>query len=289
MESVLLRYAEPPSLVGEPVADYPSDTESSSSSSSEQPLRTDARDEVDKTDARDEVDKMCDDELLAHLEQFAASDPAFDPEAEVKRRRTEGASSPSSTFPVLPSRSKAAPPTPPWRARPTSEAARPSTPPPTREVARPWPPAPPPCPPPGATAAGSAAPPPLPTPPAPPPHPPQGHLRFREDAVAAGLHSPAELNWNDPLVIAMEKHITFTYGRKFRDRGPDGPPDGGPMMWRGQQWRSSGQRWGNRGGQNREHFAQLYGRGSSTSSTSGATGSTSGATSSGGKGSSKGG
>eukprot|EP00969_Alexandrium_andersonii_P050453 2215329-Alexandrium_andersonii.AAC.1 len=58
----------------------------------------------------------------------------------------------------------------------------------------------------------------------------------------------APVDWNDPAVIAIEKHITFTYGRKFKERGPPPKAEGGPEHWHGQAWREKGQRWGNRGG-----------------------------------------
>ena len=81
------------------------------------------------------------------------------------------------------------------------------------------------------------------------------------DAACSGMPfvatDPTKLDWNDPSVIAVEKAITFAYGRKFRDRGPPPPSDGGPERWRGQAWRASG-RWGNRGGKRKQEFAAIY-------------------------------
>jgi hypothetical protein len=68
-----------------------------------------------------------------------------------------------------------------------------------------------------------------------------------------------ELDWNSSEVIEIEKAITFTYGKKFRERGPPAPKDGGPELWRNQVWRESAQRWGNRGGKNREAWAAKFG------------------------------
>ena len=75
------------------------------------------------------------------------------------------------------------------------------------------------------------------------------------------LFHPAELNWNSFLVINLEKALIFKFGlpRKFRDRGPPPPEEGGPTTWRHQRWRKSGKRWGNRGGQNLDFYNFLHG------------------------------
>ena len=72
---------------------------------------------------------------------------------------------------------------------------------------------------------------------------------------------PAELNWNSALVINLEKALIFKFGlpRKFRDRGPPPPEEGGPTTWRHQRWRKSGKRWGNRGGQNIDYYNFIHG------------------------------
>jgi len=67
-----------------------------------------------------------------------------------------------------------------------------------------------------------------------------------------------QVDWNSPEAIEIEKAITFTYGRKFKDRGPDPPHAGGPALWRNQVWRATGNRWGNRGGANREAWAAKF-------------------------------
>jgi hypothetical protein len=99
------------------------------------------------------------------------------------------------------------------------------------------------------------------------------------------LPSDIAIDWNDPEVIRIEKHITFTYGRKFADRGPPPPGQGGPELWRNQHFRAESNRWGNRGGKHRHEWtakfqAQGKGKGkgkdkhggsSSSSSTSAAT------------------
>ena len=53
--------------------------------------------------------------------------------------------------------------------------------------------------------------------PHPPPHPPPG------STPPGGT----PMDWNDPLAVEIEKHVTFTYGMKFRDRGPPNPKEGG--------------------------------------------------------------
>ncbi len=52
------------------------------------------------------------------------------------------------------------------------------------------------------------------------------------------------------------------YGKlKWQRRGPVSPAEGGPRNWRGQSWREGSgggtPRWGNRGGRNKEYYAQL--------------------------------
>ena len=69
---------------------------------------------------------------------------------------------------------------------------------------------------------------------------------------------PTTIDWNSPSVAEIEKAITFAHGRKFKDRGPPAPEEGGPELWRGQKWRSSSQRWGNRGGKRKEAWKQFF-------------------------------
>ena len=60
------------------------------------------------------------------------------------------------------------------------------------------------------------------------------------------------------MTIEIEKHITFMYGKKFADRGPPPPAEGGPEQWRHQKWRESGNRWGNRGGKNKHFLTSVF-------------------------------
>ena len=61
--------------------------------------------------------------------------------------------------------------------------------------------------------------------------------------IAAGV------DWDAPETVELEKYFALTYGKKFKERGPPPPSDGGPQTWRGQRWRGTAEdgRWGNRG------------------------------------------
>jgi hypothetical protein len=135
--------------------------------------------------------------------------------------------------------------------------------------------------------------PPLPTPPLPPPplltapeilpcsFPPA--LPIHGGPPLTTLPTDLVIDWNDPEVIRIEQAITFTYGKKFADRGPPPPGQGGPELWRNQAFRAESNRWGNRGGKHRHEWTakfQAKGKGkgkdkhggsSSSSSTSAAT------------------
>jgi hypothetical protein len=71
---------------------------------------------------------------------------------------------------------------------------------------------------------------------------------------ATDLPAYLEIDWNSPEAIRIEQAITFTYGRKFADRGPPPPGEGGPDMWRHQKFREHSGRWGNRGGKHRHEW-----------------------------------
>ena len=60
--------------------------------------------------------------------------------------------------------------------------------------------------------------------------------------------------------VAREKEISW------RERGPRGEDQ--PEHWKSQRWRPNGKRYANRGGRNREHFAEKYGVRSNPSSSS---------------------
>jgi hypothetical protein len=138
-----------------------------------------------------------------------------------------------------------APSTPPWRApRQSAGPAGPAGPSPATVLQ----PAPPPHPPPAAKLR-----------PAPPAGPPPAAAASSSSSACPPRFAP--IDWNDPATIEIEKQITFEYGRKFGERGPPAPDEGGPEKWRGQVWRAESKRWGNRGGKNaaawKAHFMEL--------------------------------
>jgi hypothetical protein len=80
--------------------------------------------------------------------------------------------------------------------------------------------------------------------------------------VAAGaVPTDLAIDWNSPESIRIEQAITFTYGRKFADRGPPPPAEGGPDLWRNQKFREGSGRWGNRGGKYRHEYTAYYNKG----------------------------
>jgi hypothetical protein len=85
---------------------------------------------------------------------------------------------------------------------------------------------------------------------------------------------PADLaiDWNSPEAIRIEQAITFTYGKKFAERGPPPPGEGGPDVWRNQKFRESSGRWGNRGGKHRHEWTSYF-QGKSSNPTASSSGS----------------
>ena len=108
-----------------------------------------------------------------------------------------------------------------------------------------------------------AAPPLHPPPPREPPPPPPAQRgsgpsrrQFKANAAASSAFAP-DTDWNHPAAVAAEQHYAFTYGNPFKNRGPPAPGDGGPDTWRGQAYRPSSDRWGNRGGACRVFWTAL--------------------------------
>ncbi len=91
----------------------------------------------------------------------------------------------------------------------------------------------------------------------------QKHPEFVQTALAMATE-PWAIDWNSPEVIQIEKALIFELGwkKKFRDRGPPGPSEGGPQQWRGQVWRPTTERWGSRGGKSVRlaHFQKTLGK-----------------------------
>jgi hypothetical protein len=87
---------------------------------------------------------------------------------------------------------------------------------------------------------------------------------------ATDLPADLAIDWNSPEAIRIEQAITFTYGRKFAERGPPAPGDGGPDLWRHQKFREHSGRWGNRGGKHRHEWTTYFqskGKGKSSNPT----------------------
>ena len=67
-----------------------------------------------------------------------------------------------------------------------------------------------------------------------------------------------EVSLEERLELADERIVAEELGTRWQARGPPGPDQGGPTTWRGQAWRSGTKRWSNRGGRNREWYAEYY-------------------------------
>jgi hypothetical protein len=97
---------------------------------------------------------------------------------------------------------------------------------------------------------------------------------LKEDGCDSGA---ASSSWNPPsgrsttrrtnvsleerLDLAAERAIAEQLGLKWGQRGPPGPPDGGPKTWRGQPYKELSGKWGKRGGVWKEYYAEKYGKG----------------------------
>ena len=61
--------------------------------------------------------------------------------------------------------------------------------------------------------------------------------------------------------LRAESEVARSMGLSWAQRGPVGPDEGGPLTWRGQQFRVNSGVWANRGGKSRTYFAAKFGRG----------------------------
>ncbi len=64
-------------------------------------------------------------------------------------------------------------------------------------------------------------------------------------------YTPAQL-----LDLRAEQQAAAELGLTWKQRGP--PPSEEQQTWRGQQYREGSQRWGNRGGSNKEWYVAYY-------------------------------
>ena len=99
------------------------------------------------------------------------------------------------------------------------------------------------------------------------PAPSQGLRAPLVDSLAADRIAQWKAVYNNrytPEQIAdmrAESEVARSMGLSWAQRGPVGPDEGGPLTWRGQQFRVNSGVWANRGGKHRAYFAAKYGRG----------------------------
>ena len=85
------------------------------------------------------------------------------------------------------------------------------------------------------------------------------------DAAPSRSRSPSSSQqrhvWDttDVAVLRQEQALAKASGVPWRERGPPGPPEEGPEVWRGQKFRQGSNRYANRGGKQRAYFAAKYG------------------------------
>ena len=90
---------------------------------------------------------------------------------------------------------------------------------------------------------------------------------MRDKARSSGQPVAKDI-WDDKEFCDSERAVAIQMGCKMKERGPPGPAEGGPTIWKGQAYRAAGDRWGNRGGSRREWFKlfhSLTARGDSSS------------------------
>jgi hypothetical protein len=93
--------------------------------------------------------------------------------------------------------------------------------------------------------------------------------RAAEEALNKVAHESLYGPYN-AIYYGIEQKVAKEKGIGWRDRGPRGADQ--PLVWKSQRWRANGQRYSNRGGKNRQHFAAKYGtRAGTPSSGSGQT------------------
>ncbi len=61
------------------------------------------------------------------------------------------------------------------------------------------------------------------------------HVEASCGSASSGADSTLEadaLDWTDPVVLATESQVAYDLQVPWQERGPPGPNDGGPMLWR---------------------------------------------------------
>ena len=66
--------------------------------------------------------------------------------------------------------------------------------------------------------------------------------------------------WNSPQALAAEAMMAAQHEIGWAQRGPPGPAEGGPALWRGQPYRPVAKKWAKRGGSHLAYYNALYGQ-----------------------------
>jgi hypothetical protein len=68
------------------------------------------------------------------------------------------------------------------------------------------------------------------------------------------------MDWNNPAVLATERQVAFDLNVPWQQRGPPGPHEGGPVLWRNQKYREQSGKWSTRGGKHKDYWNEIHRR-----------------------------
>jgi hypothetical protein len=89
------------------------------------------------------------------------------------------------------------------------------------------------------------------------------HVEASSGSASSGADSTLEANaldWTDPIVLATESQVAYDLQVPWQERGPPGPNDGGPMLWRNQKYREQSGKWSTRGGKHKDYWNEVHRR-----------------------------
>jgi hypothetical protein len=89
------------------------------------------------------------------------------------------------------------------------------------------------------------------------------HVEASCGSASSGADSTLEANaldWTDPVVLATESQVAYDLQVPWQERGPPGPNDGGPMLWRNQKYREQSGKWSTRGGKHKDYWNEVHRR-----------------------------
>jgi hypothetical protein len=89
------------------------------------------------------------------------------------------------------------------------------------------------------------------------------HVEASCGSASSGADSTLEadaLDWTDPVVLATESQVAYDLQVPWQQRGPPGPNDGGPMLWRNQKYREQSGKWSTRGGKHKDYWNEVHRR-----------------------------